>query len=219
MRLPSHTTVYREGDTPLNVFVVDAGLVKSFRELASGKAGIVAFLFPRDVFGLAEHGCYLNTTWTVTESTLYRISYDAVTAALHRDADPQFQFLCKFIQKLREAQRQSIVLRRNDPIGRLAMFLKMLERNLTEPHHGAVIPVRMRRTDIAEYLGLPLDTVNRATRTLKLRNIVAFKGSHVARVKDRAGFESLVAAGLPPLPQFDLTSIRPNFSIENPLDL
>ena len=52
----------------------------------------------------------------------------------------------------------------------------------------------MRRTDIAEYLGLSAEAISRAARLLAARKIVAFVGDHAVRVKDRAAFESLVAS-------------------------
>ena len=192
-RLPPRTIVYHEGDALSDICIVGDGLVKSFRELASGTQRIVAFLFPRDVFGLAEYGRYVNTTRTVIGSTIYRIPYSSLTVALQRDADLQFRFMCKVTQKLREAQRQAIVLSRRDAIGRVAMFLKMLEPYADETHHDA-IPLPMRRTDIAEYLGLSPESVSRATRVLERRKIVAFVGYSAARVRDRAAFEALVAA-------------------------
>jgi CRP-like cAMP-binding protein len=193
VRLAPGITIYREGDPLSDIFVVGEGVVKSFRELSSGRRRIVAFLFPRDVFGLAEHGRYVNTTSTIVASTFYRIPHETLMAALHRDADLQFQFLCKVTEKLREAQRQTIVLGRRDAIGRVAMFLKMLEGRVGRTH-DALIPVPMRRTDIAEYLGLTPEAVSRATHTLAARQIVVFTGDHWARVRDRAIFESLVAA-------------------------
>src|SRR5262245_2323965 len=95
LRLRPRTIVYREGEPLSNIFVVAEGLVKSFRDLPSGTRRTFAFLFPRDVFGLAEHGRYTNTTRTVAESVIYRIPYSALTAMVHRDADLQFKFLCK----------------------------------------------------------------------------------------------------------------------------
>jgi CRP/FNR family transcriptional regulator, anaerobic regulatory protein len=192
VRLRPGTTVFREGDPLSDIFVVGEGLVKAFREFASGRRRIVAFLFPRDVFGLAEHGRYVNTARTVTQSLIYRIPHESLAAALQRDADLQFRFLCKVTEKLREAQRQAVVLGRPDAIGRVAMFLKMLEPDSAT--RDPLIPLPMRRTDIAEYLGLSLEAVSRATRTLALRKIVAFVDGHSARVQDRAGFESIVAA-------------------------
>ncbi len=194
VRLAPRRTIYQEGDVLSDIFIVGEGLVKSFRDLPSGKRRIVAFLFPRDVFGLAEHGRYVNTTRTVITSTVYRLPHDQLTAALQRDADLQFHFLCKITEKLREAQRQAIALGRRDAIGRVAMFLKMLEPVVIGRRHDAVIPVPMRRSDIAQYLGLSVEAVSRATRTLALRKVVVFVGSHTARVTDRIQFESLAAA-------------------------
>src|SRR6185312_10753222 len=65
LRLPPRTTVYREGDALSWIFINGGGVVKAFRELPSGKRRIMAFLFPRDVFGLAENGRYVNTTKTI----------------------------------------------------------------------------------------------------------------------------------------------------------
>ena len=193
VRLAPGTKVFREGDPLSDIFVVGEGLVKAFREFASGRRRIVAFLFPRDVFGLAEHGRYVNTAHTVTKSLIYRIPHESLAAALQRDADLQFRLLCKVTEKLREAQRQAILLGRPDAIGRVAMFLKMLEPDSASTR-DPLIPLPMRRTDIAEYLGLSLEAVSRATRTLALRKIVAFVDGHSARVRDRAGFESIVDA-------------------------
>ena len=93
VRLGPGTNVFREGDPLSDIFVVGEGLVKAFREFASGRRRIVAFLFPRDVFGLAERGRYVNTAYTVTKSLIYRIPHESLAAALQRDADLQFRFL------------------------------------------------------------------------------------------------------------------------------
>jgi CRP/FNR family transcriptional regulator len=193
-RLPARTIIYREGDPLSDIFVVSDGLVKSFRELASGKQRIVSFLFPRDVFGLAERGRYVNTTRTVVPTTIYRLPQESLTTALQRDPDLQFRFLCKVTQKLRESQRQAIALSRRDAIGRVAMFLKMLEAQAADGNRDAAIHLPMRRADIADYLGLSPEAVSRAIRALSTRKLVTVLGASAVRVKDRDGFESLVAA-------------------------
>jgi CRP/FNR family transcriptional regulator, anaerobic regulatory protein len=194
MRVPPRTIVYRQGDALSWIFINTDGLVKSFRELRSGARRIVAFLFPRDVFGLAENGRYVNTAKTITAATLYRIQHDVLAAELQRDADLEFRFLCKVTQKLREAQRQTLLVGRRDAVGRLAMFLKMLERHFAATGHNGWIPVPMSRTEIADYVGLSLEAVSRATRKLALQGIIAFEDGHTAHVLDRARFNALVAA-------------------------
>jgi CRP/FNR family transcriptional regulator len=194
IRLAPRTTVYREGEPLSHIFIVGEGLVKSYRELASGKRRIVAFLHSRDVFGLAERGRYVNTTRTVTHSTIYRIPHGALMAAFQRDADLQFRFLCKVTEKLREAQRQAIVMGRLDAIGRVAMFFKMLEPHAARKTADSLIPLPMSRSDIAEYLGLSPEAVSRAIRRLALQKIISLQGRHTARIRDREAFETLVDA-------------------------
>src|SRR5262245_47827092 len=73
VRLPARMTIYREQTPAQWVFAVTEGVVKSYRELPSGKRIIGAFLFARDLFGLAENGRYLNSAQTVTRVVLYRL--------------------------------------------------------------------------------------------------------------------------------------------------
>src|SRR5262245_51223762 len=63
---PARHLVYRAGAPADSVFVIGEGVVKSFRDLPSGRRRITAFLFARDLFGLAEAGLYVNTVQTIT---------------------------------------------------------------------------------------------------------------------------------------------------------
>lgn len=189
--LPTRTIVFREDSALEWIFLASEGVLKAFRELPSGKRRIAAFLFPGDLFGLAEDGRYINTVQAVTPATVYRIPNAALTEMLRRDPELQFHFLTKVTHELRQGQRHAIVLARRDAAGRLAMFLHMLEQDLAGARPGG-IPLPMTRTDVAEYLGLSLESVSRATSALSRRGIVTFQGGS-AHVIDRARFEKLVA--------------------------
>jgi CRP-like cAMP-binding protein len=192
--LPPRSLVYREDAAADWIFISSEGSLKAYRELPSGKRRVAAFLFPGDVFGLAENGHYINTVQTISNATFYRIPTEALTAMLRRDPELQFRFLCKLTHELRQGQRHSIVLARRDAAGRLAMFLGMLEKHSAEHSQTGWIQLPMSRTDIAEYLGLSLESVSRATSALSRSGIVTFQGGHAAKVIDRARFEKLVSA-------------------------
>jgi CRP/FNR family transcriptional regulator len=191
---PSRTIVYREEMELSWIFISSVGVLKAYREMPSGKRRVASFLFPGDVFGLAENGRYTNTVQTVTNATLYRIPNEALANMLRRDPELQFQFLCKITHELRQGQRHSILIARRDAAGRLAMFLSMLEKHTPTGSHGGWIQLPMSRTDLAEYLCLSLESVSRASAALARRGIVAFQGGHAAKVIDRASFEKLVNA-------------------------
>ena len=190
--LPARSIVYHEESDLVWIFIARQGVLKAFRELPSGKRRVAAFLFPGDVFGLSENGRYVNTVQTITSTVLYRIPNAALTDLLLRDPDLQYQFLAKITHEIRQGQRHAIVLARRDAAGRFAMFLSMLEKNQLTATPGGWIQLPMSRTDLAEYLGLSLESVSRATSALTRRGIVDFEGGHAAKVVDRARFEKLV---------------------------
>ena len=196
LNLPPRMVIYREGSPSHWVFVVAEGAVKCFRELPSGKRMVGAFLFPRDLFGLAENGRYINCAQAITRVVLYRLPIKELRVLLKHDADLQFQFLSKVTHELRQAQRRAILLNRRDAAGRLAMFIQGMSGEPAEgtaPGHDEVM-LPMSRSDIAGFLGLSLESVSRASAELERRGMVKFTGRHAVRIVDQPRFSKLVAS-------------------------
>ena len=195
LRLPARKVIYREGTPARWIFAVDEGVVKSYKELSTGKRSVAAFMFPRDLFGLAEKGHYVNTLQAITAVTLHRFPIDELAALLKADGEMQFAFLVKVTHELRVAQRRTILVNRRDAAGRLAMFLVFVRNHLG---HGDAdesrVPLPMSRTDIAGFVGLSLESVSRASAELERRGLVKFEGRHWARILDSARLTRLAAA-------------------------
>jgi CRP/FNR family transcriptional regulator len=188
IRVSPRTVIYREEEPATSVFINAEGVVKAYKDMPSGRRWVTAFLYPADVFGLAENGVYIRTAQAVTHATLYRFEVDVLIQTLKSDGELQFKFLCKLTHELREAQRQMIAIGRRDAIGRLAMFIGQLERE----HGGSrEIDLPMSRSDIANYLGLSLESVSRATRALERRGVLRFASRHLVRIVDPAQFEKI----------------------------
>jgi len=191
LRLPARMTVYREESIAEWIFIVADGVLKSFRDLPSGKRRVMAFLFSDDIFGLAQDGHYVNTVQSITPVTLYRLPIEILLGTLRHDPELQFQFICKITHELRETMQQKIIVSRRDAMGRLAMFLRSLERRADRRNGTSHIDIPMSRSDIASYLGLSLEAVSRATRRLEREGLVQFSGLHEARVLNRVRFDKL----------------------------
>jgi CRP-like cAMP-binding protein len=187
----ARTVIYLSGAEATSVFIIDQGVVKSFRDLPSGRRRIAAFLFPRDVFGLAEAGRYVNTVQAITPVRLWEIELSTLALLFKDDADLQLQFLCKTVHVLREAQHHNIIIGRRDAVGRLAMFVALLLRQGGHARMQAEVDIPMTRSDIANYLGLSLEAVVRASRRLERQGLVEFIGLRRARILDRRRFEAL----------------------------
>lgn len=192
-RYPARRVVYRAGAVADAVFIIGDGAVKSFRDLPSGRCRVAAFLFADDLFGLAAKGRYVNTTQAMTSLTTYRLDLKVLAEAFRRDPDLELRFLCKAVHELREAQHHAIIVGRRHAAGRLAMLLHILERNGTARGRQDVY-IPMTRLDMANYLGLSLESVVRASRRLEQQGIVDFADRHHARILDRPRFEALVAS-------------------------
>jgi CRP/FNR family transcriptional regulator, anaerobic regulatory protein len=189
IRVLPRMVLYREDTAATSVFINAEGIVKTFKDMPSGRRWVTSFLFPADVFGLAENGLYVRTAQAITHATLYRLKTDVLLEMLKHDGELQFQFLCKVTHELRESQRQTIAVGRRDAIGRLAMFIRQLQSHYRGGSRDIEMP--MSRSDIASYLGLSLESISRATRTLERRGILAFPGRHVVRIVNPAQFERI----------------------------
>jgi CRP/FNR family transcriptional regulator len=185
-------SVYHADSRAHSVFIVKEGMVKAFRDLSNGRQPVLAFLFPGDVFGLAEDGHYVNSVQTVTPTTCFKIPIGALTDIFLHDSELELQFLIKMTHELREAQRQQIILTRRGARARVAMFLRMLQRR--DGNDSSRIELAMSRLDIARYLGLSSEAVSRATARLSREGIVAFPSLHVAQILNRSQFDRLALA-------------------------
>jgi CRP-like cAMP-binding protein len=195
VRLPARMTIYRAGSQAQWVFLIADGVIKSYSDLASGKRDICAFLFARDLFGLAEKGRYVNSVQAVTGVTLYRFPLAELSAALKRDGEMQFAFLVKVTHQLRRSQRRAILINRRDAAGRLAMFLVFMTNNMGYTASGSSsVSLPMTRSDIAGFVGLSLDSVSRAAAHLEREGLVMFEDRHSARILDLARLTRLAAA-------------------------
>ena len=191
--LPPRRIVYREQSTAEAVFISAEGALKSYRDLPNGKRRVMAFWFRDDIYGLAENGRYVNTVQAIMPTVCYRLPLSSLVAMLLQDAPLNFNFLMKVAHELREVQQRMILVGRRSARGRLATFLKMLKTSPLDPVAPGTIPVPMSRTDIANYLGLSLESVSRATRELSDAGIVKFAGPHAVRVIDRRKLDRLAA--------------------------
>ena len=187
--------LYEEGEKADSIYYVLKGEVKTFCALSSGRRRVTAFLLPGDLFGFGENGLYVSTAQALTPVTAYRLPLATLDHMLRSDPGLEHRFLCKLWHELRAAQSHAIMLGRHDARGRLAMFLQ--ERDAHKPivsplASGIALP--MTRSDVADYLGLSLETVSRAFQKLQQEGIIGVDDRHGVQIVDRVRFEKLVAA-------------------------
>jgi CRP-like cAMP-binding protein len=193
VRFTKGLTIYRERQDTDAVFVIVTGVVKAYKAIPAGSQRIAAFLFPDDVFGLSEEGKYTNSAKAVTSVTAYRIPASALKRLLFQDASIGFHVICKLCDELRGMERHAFLVSRRGALGRLAMFLQMIERyeGCNASGTGEVY-LPMSRSDIGEYVALSPEVVSRSFRRLATLGLIGMRDKRHVKILDRVQFDELV---------------------------
>ena len=182
--------IYEEGDRADFVFNIISGVVKSYKILPDAGEFIIGFLFPDDVFGLAEEGSYINSAEAVTAVTGYRIPTTVLKTRLLRDPSVEFHILCKLCHELRESQRHSLLLSTHRAVPKIARFLLMLDTNQAargETTEEVYLP--MTRSEIGNYTGMSPEAVSRSFRNLARQEVISIRHQRYVRIINRLQLE------------------------------
>jgi len=185
-------TLFAEGDEAENVFEVARGMLRLCKLLADGRRQITGFLTAGHILGLADQDAYLYTAEAITEVTVYRYSRTRFERML--DEVPGFakRLLGMTSNELCAAQDQMLLLGRKSATEKLASFLLLLAKRQDDDDCNR-IQVPMTRADIADYLGLTVETVSRNFTRLRQEEIIALRSTSCVEVLDRDQLEELAA--------------------------
>lgn len=184
--LEPHQAVFYEGDPAIHAFAVTRGVARLSKMLPDGRRQVTGFLYPSDFLGFAFYGVYGYTAEAVTQIWLCRFSRQKLTALF--DAHPKLErrMLSIASNELERAQDQMLLLGRKHARERLASFLLSISEQAVrhgEPANPIDLP--MNRTDIADYLGLTIETVSRTFSQFIQRGIIHAVTRHQIAIKER----------------------------------
>jgi CRP/FNR family nitrogen fixation transcriptional regulator len=190
-RYENGEAVYRCNDPVEYWYRVVAGAARTSALTADGSRHIVDFLLPGDLFGFATRGTRPYCVEAIVPATLI-FRYPRRSAEQLADFDPQIA------RGIREAafdsiarlQRRMFILARTSALERVSGFLlEIADRSRGAPAHTVFLP--MSRYDIADYLGMAVETVSRALTELRARRAIALCGVRRVQICDRSALEDL----------------------------
>ena len=191
INLRTDAAIFKFGDAARRFYRVISGVVRCYVELPDGRRQVTDFLFDGDLFGFQRGATYTVTAEAVTNVTLAVYSFNprgGVPVGLSPEAAQMF--LTAVTARLGEAREKMVLLGRKTAEERLATFILQLAEH-TGSEDGAWIKVPMTRGDIADHLGMTLETVCRMFRALREKQIIALPSANEVRVLDHAALESL----------------------------
>lgn len=167
-------TVIEEGDPAEHVFKVVAGALRAVRLLPDGRRYVTKFLLPGDYFGFTEGDRYGKSVEVVGDATFIRYSRHSFDALLERDPAVGRRFFDIICGELSAAQDRLLLLGRKSAMERLATFLLGMADRKAENSKGARKEVKlpMNRSDVADYLGLTVETISRLLTHLRADRII-----------------------------------------------
>ncbi|MFK4824048.1 Crp/Fnr family transcriptional regulator [Paenochrobactrum sp. BZR 588] len=193
-QLGANEMLVEEGQEKNRVYSLTSGMLRLYTSLPDGRRQISGFLFPGGYLGLADDDVHSQTVEAVVPSVLCSFSDREMNALMERypQLKERLYEMTKFA--LRQAHDNQMILGRLAPVEKLASFLLLLANR--PQANGTTNPVHlaMNRTDIADYLGLTIETVSRSFTKLKTQGLIHLIDANTVEIMS---YRSLAAvAGL-----------------------
>lgn len=173
-RFAAREVLVSQGERAESVFTITEGVARLYKLLTDGRRQLLGFALPGDFLGLSLFDIYSFSADAVTDTTVCRFPRQSFIA--FADQRPHLMGrLHEFAShELSLAQEQMVLLGRRSAEERVGSFLIMMRDRLRRlGHTSPSLPLPMSRQDIADYLGLTIETVSRTfTKLTKAKSIV-----------------------------------------------
>jgi len=173
------TEIYGEKEPADYVYQVKSGAVRSYKLLCDGRRQIGAFHLAGDIFGLENGSEHRFTAEAIIDTTVRLIRRQSLELVAESDVLVARNLLSMTANNLQHAEDHMLLLGRKTSLERVAAFLIEMDKRLTA---AGVIALPMSRRDIADYLGLTLETVSRALSRLHELGILGFIGNNQRQI-------------------------------------
>lgn len=174
MTLRAGAALVREGEPALHVFNITMGSLRVYKLLPDGRRQITGFLFAGDFLGLAIGEAYVFSAEAMEPSTVCRFRKEPFRALVEQSPPLEHMLLHRTSHELAAAQNQMLLLGRKTAIERMASFLLDLPgHDPARPSAPGQVRLPMKRGEIADYLGLTIETVSRVLTRMKVMGIIS----------------------------------------------
>ncbi len=192
--VPSHALAYRAGDPASNIYAVRQGSFKSYRMRDNGDLQIIGVHLPGELFGLDALASEQRQVYTealeksnicaLPIHDLERLSQDI--PAIGR------QLMRLMAQELNNSHEDHELLANDSALTRVAKFIwRYVQRRQQVGLQTRQFDIAISRQDLANYLGLQVETVSRAFRELRDRKIITASRSKL-EILDLVALQALI---------------------------
>jgi CRP/FNR family transcriptional regulator, nitrogen fixation regulation protein len=185
MPFARNAEIYGEGEPADYVYKVTSGAVRTYKVLSDGRRQIGGFYLAGDVFGLESGDEHTFSAEAVSNSKIVTIKRSALIALAAHDHEVARKLWMLTGNELHRLQDHALALIKTAQERVVSFLLEMAARAPT----GNRIELPMSRQDIADYLGLTIETVSRTLTQLQHAAAIEVPNSRsiVLRNRDALG--------------------------------
>ncbi len=183
--------IFSEGDRAAYLYKVVSGVVRTSKLLSDGRRQIDAFHLAGDIFGIETGDEYRFSAEAVGDAVV--IAYRRCSIETLAATDTQFaqQFVRGMMRSLERAQDHMLLLGRKTALEKIATFLLDLAERASGDDGAVDLP--MSRADIADHLGLTIETVSRSLTQLERGAVIKLPSTRHIVLSDKAALRRLNA--------------------------
>jgi CRP/FNR family nitrogen fixation transcriptional regulator len=181
--------IYGEGEPADYVYRIESGAVRTYKVLIDGRRQIGAFYLPGDMFGLAAGETHHASAEAIRDSVIRVIRRSTLAAQADRDPGIARQLWTMTARELERMQDHAMLLVQSAHERVAAFLLEMSERLRAVD----IVELPMSRHDIADYLGLTIETVSRTLTQLEAEAAISLATSRRVVLRDRNALRRLNA--------------------------
>lgn len=175
--------LFREGDAVSHVYQVEIGHVCIYKMMSDGRRQVIDFAYPGDHIALGSIGLHAANAVATTRTRARCLSVAALRQVMQSDARIGLKLYEAMSRELLASREMLFTVTQRTATERVAAFLIALsrrnERNGEDPDEF-VLP--MTRSDIADFLGLTIETVSRTFTKLKVLQLIELPHSNQVRL-------------------------------------
>ncbi|MFI4998313.1 MAG: helix-turn-helix domain-containing protein [Reyranellales bacterium] len=168
-RLVKGEELFAEGDTADCFFKVTSGTIRTYKLLSDGRRQIDAFHLLGDIFGLETGSEYRFSAEAVDDATVTAIRRCRFDKLSHEDPALGDQLMSSMMRSLERAHDHMLLLGRKTAQEKIATFLLDMAKRISRED---CFDLPMQRSDIADHLGLTIETVSRTLTQLARDGII-----------------------------------------------
>lgn len=187
--------LFCEGDRATHVYQVELGHICVFRIMPDGRRQVIDFAYPGDFVGLGALDVHIANAQATTRTRVRCIPIAVLHDVAGRDATLGRSLYEALSFELLAAREHLFTVSQCTATERVAAFLLALSRrNARRQEDPTEIVLPMTRTDIADFLGLTIETVSRTLSKFRAEGVIEIEHCVLVSIRN-AGALADAAAG------------------------